>query len=206
MGGPASGRFGGRPTVKGCQSLVLDLDALMRARAGRSAFCIEMAGKRGSSFRIGLRMALDDVGGGTLTIVHDAFQHVTRPVPAGSYSFDLIGRPCRLGGHRWHITCPRTRLKVRKLYLPNGAARFACRQALGLAYRSQRIGQIGQTHAKQARAYAKLGAEYHHFRQAIPPRPKRMRIRTYARLVDELKTTQEAHQAIYTADLRRLLG
>jgi len=40
------------------------------------------------------------------------------------------------GGRRWWFECPACRRRARKLYLPAGAHRFACRSCCGLSYRS----------------------------------------------------------------------
>lgn len=51
---------------------------------------------------------------------------------------ELTTSPQPFGGRRWWFVCPRTGRRVMRLHLPPGASAFACREAHGLAYRSQR--------------------------------------------------------------------
>jgi hypothetical protein len=57
--------------------------------------------------------------------------------PAGGY-----------GEQRWYFVCPEMRLRLSKLYLPNGGAQFLSQQAYGMEYRSQRVGWIGHMRAR----------------------------------------------------------
>ena len=53
------------------------------------------------------------------------------------YILPLMWTPAAVGQKRAWFRCPRCATKVRKVYLPRGAYRFACRQCHDLAYASQ---------------------------------------------------------------------
>lgn len=206
MGGPASGRTGGRRTVEGSAAVVLDLNQMLALRAGQDPHCTVWDGVRGGPFRIFCDVRLPAHGLGALTIRHEAFAHVSCVVPAADYSVVLEPRPWRFGGRRWFLLCPNTGRRVLKLYLPDGSARFTSRHALGLGYRSQRVDQLEEAHARLARLHAKLGGRYRSFRQSAPPRPKRMRHVTYRRLVGEMDQARDAFVEVYLGGLRRLMA
>lgn len=205
MGGAASGRTGGRRTIEGSAALVLDLDQMLALRTGQETCCITWSGVRGGPFTILCDAHLPAHGLGSLTIRHEVFAHVSRVVPAADYSVALEACPWRFGGRRWFLLCPDTGQHVLKLYLPDGATRFRSRHALGLAYRSQRVDPIEGGHERLARAHAKLGGRYRHFRQSAPPRPKRMRAATYRRLVADLDKAKGDFLEVYLGGLRGLM-
>lgn len=95
--------------------------------------------------------------------------------------------------------------EVAKLYLPNGAHRFASRRAYGLAYASQRRSRTDVGHDRLRRLYRKLGGKYNHFEQPPPPKPKWMRWQTYDRLRAEIAAAEDAHNAVFIAGAARLL-
>jgi hypothetical protein len=76
---------------------------------------------------------------------------------------------------------------VLKLFLPNGAHRFAGRVAHGLAYQSERLSRLQRWHYHQSRPYAKLGVRYRYVGQPPPEKPKWMRWPTYDRLVADIE-------------------
>jgi hypothetical protein len=63
------------------------------------------------------------------------------------------------GGQRWWMVCPYKRIRVAKLYMPNGGDRFAGRKAWRLAYQSQRVGHKDRPFEKLFRLQRKLGCE-----------------------------------------------
>ena len=197
MGGYGSGRTSSKPTAEACGSIVLDLDALLRACRGRSNAQLELNGKAGSPYTLGFWVTLGDDGWGTLRIAHLAFDHWSSTVPQASYDIALEAAPCGFGGRRWVMVCPRSGSRVRKLFLPNGAARFASRAAYRLGYRSQQVTPLDKSHARLRRLYAKLGADCRSIDLAIPDKPHRMRWATYDRLVDKIEAAQERHAADY---------
>ena len=195
MGGFLSGRQNGRPTVEGCGSLVIAIDKLTKRGKGRSRFGVVLSGGfDGDPHRIVLVVTLGPDGRGQLTISHEAFQHLSTPVRADHYTVELIAIPWQCGGRRWFMLCPRLGRRVLKLYLPNGAQRFASRQAMGLAYRVQRLDSMQKGHARIARAFAKLGASYSGLDEPTPPKPKWMRHKTYDRLVADIEDAEKRHE------------
>lgn len=89
------------------------------------------------------------------------------------------------GGVRWWLVCPLSGRRARVLYLPgSGDAVFASRQALGLAYRSQRKTAEDRAIGRSLKAREKLGVQDQSLLEMPScPRPKWMRRRTYQRLV-----------------------
>jgi hypothetical protein len=79
---------------------------------------------------------------GKLTVARTAFRRLSEPVPPACYSIVLQAKPWRFGGKRWFFVCPNGSGLVLKLFLPNGAHRFAGRVAHGLAYRSERLSKL----------------------------------------------------------------
>ena len=60
----------------------------------------------------------------------------TRTGEAADYRVRLSTSPLPWGGVRWAFLCPACGRVARKLYLPNGAWRFACRLCYRLTYTS----------------------------------------------------------------------
>ena len=197
MGGPLSGRWGGRPTVEACGSIVIALGELIAMGKGRPVFGATYSGHVGGNpYRIGVGANFGPGEAGSLTISHAAFDHLTSPVRAGFYTVELVTVPWQFGGRRWFMLCPRSGRRVLKLYLPDGAQRFAGRASLGLDYHVQRLDPVQRGHARLTRAYAKLGTPYEHLNQPIPPRPKWMRVATYDRLVGQLEDVASRHRSV----------
>lgn len=104
--------------------------------------------------------------------------------------------PLHFGGVRWWFICPRTGRRAAKLYLPNGAHRFACRQAFRMAYRSQNASGMDETHMRIGRAVEKLGGTYRYPDEPPPRKPKWMRWKTYDRLAAKVEAAQVLHEAV----------
>ncbi len=193
MGGSNSGRWGGTATKERTGALPLDVNRMVRALHGRTSarmgwhwFIDE------TRVTVVLTVALDPDGDwGTVRIQHAAFDHLTAEVPAADYTVRLVARPCRYGGRRWFFLCPQTRRRCARLFLPNGGHRFLSRHAYRLGYQSQRGTALDLCHARMARLYRKLGADYDGPLDDEPPRPKGMRRATYERLLDELDAAGE---------------
>ena len=75
-----------------------------------------------------------------------------------------------------------------------------------LVYQSSRNDELTQAQAREARIVGKLGGEWLHPDMPPPPRPKRMRSRTYARLCDELDTAGAAQDAAFLSGAAVLLA
>jgi hypothetical protein len=96
----------------------------------------------------------------------------------------LIRSQPPFGGVRWWFECPRSRRRVRKLYLPLGAQHFRSRLAYRLAYECQRE-TVGDRATRMARKICRrLGGDPDD--DTYPDKPKRMRWKTYNRLMDKL--------------------
>jgi len=87
------------------------------------------------------------------------------------------------GGRRWWMICPSGGRRVAKLYLPPGGDTFACREAWGLVYESQRQNERERVFGRLSRLQRKLGCEQRW--GAEPTRPKGMWWRTFERLCRE---------------------
>jgi hypothetical protein len=95
------------------------------------------------------------------------------------------------GGLRWWFVCPRLNCRVRKLYLPLGGRHFRSRRAYRLPYASQCGTEIDRAHRGQAKIKARLIGSLDPDDWALPPKPKRMRWRTYQRYVDKFEVYEE---------------
>jgi hypothetical protein len=221
MGGMGSGRPGWRVTVEGCRSLVLDLNAIMRAvhaapgwrplAAGESA----TAGPfRWSWTRHGEAKPWAEVlvtldlrhGTGRARLQFDV-DHDSRRTGAQDQRVDLFTTPCRFGGRRWWWRCSATGRRCAKLYLPNGGTLFLSRGpgAYRLAYASQNGGAMDRSHGRLARLHRRLGGHYDHAEAPLPRRPKWMRRRTYERIWAEWEAQLERHEAVWLTGAARIL-
>jgi hypothetical protein len=97
----------------------------------------------------------------------------------------LVSRQRHFGGKQWYFSCPITGRLASVLWRPNGASRFASRQAWGnrVAYRSQFLDRDSRAHHAQAKIRQRLcepdGLDPEEW--DFPPKPKWMRFRTYER-------------------------
>jgi hypothetical protein len=105
----------------------------------------------------------------------------------------LVGRPWAFGGQRWFMLCPLTGCLTMTLYRPVGAHRFASRRAHGLKYPTERMDAIQRSHARIARAYARIGGMYRSLDDVVPERPKGMRTVTYQRLLESIVFQKDRH-------------
>jgi hypothetical protein len=95
-----------------------------------------------------------------------------------------ISRP-RFGGVRWLFICPCSNRRVRKLYLPFGARRFASRRYHRLAYRSQRASWYDRAIDQAFKIRRRLG-NAGAVGDPFPVRPKGMHRATYDCLIERL--------------------
>ena len=105
------------------------------------------------------------------------------------YQINLVATPCGFGGVRWRWICPQTGTRICNLYLPSGGTRFMSRGLGGhnLGYASQRESEIQRLHRRADRLRCRLQSEH---RRDLPPKPARMRWKTYERLTHQLRTTE----------------
>jgi hypothetical protein len=95
----------------------------------------------------------------------------------------------QFGGLRWWFVCPLSGRRARVLYLPgSGGSVFASRQALGMAYRSQRATAEDRAVDRSLKARKKLGVEDQNMLE-MPycPKPKWMRRKTHQQLVGVIR-------------------
>lgn len=184
MGGMNSGRRGGGPTKEGTGAVVLDVNWMMRLGAGASAWRVTWSVTLGSDGPQPITMFIRvdrAAGSGVLRLAYN-LQHFTRSTGPQDQAIALKAVPCHFGGHRWFFVCPMRRCRVTRLYLPNGAGRFAGRRAYGLGYQSQRETRTDRAWGVIRRANARLG--YDGEGDWIP-KPKWMRWRTFNRLYEK---------------------
>jgi hypothetical protein len=124
----------------------------------------------GEVIRIEVRLYEDS---GSLTLWFDGRQQ----------SFTVISQPRHFGGRQWYLVCPTTWKHVRVLFRPLGAPYFASRHAWGrrAAYASQFLDPVGRAWRKKAKIKARLIGDENPEEWDLPPKPKRMRVRTYER-------------------------
>jgi hypothetical protein len=96
----------------------------------------------------------------------------------------LERRPCRFGGARALLRCPRCCRSVLNLHLQAG--RFTCRQCARLTYASRRERERDRHLRAANKLRRRLGGEEGAL-NAVPLRPTRMWRRTYARIVAEIE-------------------
>jgi hypothetical protein len=192
MGGYGSGRSGGRPTTD--SGLTLSLPKLMRDRLFRPGCA--WGGSIGYEAHLG-----QDAGRVRLkytTTRYGGEKHDS------DYWIQLETTPQPFGGQRWWFVCPRTGRRATKLYLPNGAFTFACRQAYRLAYRSQRETDHDRALRRAFKLRGKLGADGGIGDHV--PKPKWMRWPTYDRKLEEVSAAEgvvDAHLSFFVAKLNR---
>lgn len=155
MGGASSGRRSGKALVEDC--LTIDLAAFTKAGAIREGWCIsgkiEWTGAQRVAGALSYRLDLRDTAGGALMI------EAARP--NGAAICQAIRLTCTaqpLGGRRWWMLCPLTGKRARTLHLANGQALFASRDALGLAYRVERLAHFERPFERLFRAQRRLGS------------------------------------------------
>ena len=98
----------------------------------------------------------------------------------------LVPRSRRFGGHQWYFICPVTNRCASVLWKPPGVSRFCSRQSWGsrrVAYHSQFLDLDSRAHRGKAKIKSRLIADLDPDEWDLPPKPKRMRWRTYNRYV-----------------------
>ena len=122
----------------------------------------------------------------------------------------LLTRPRHFGGAQWMFECPDTGRRVLKLYWPPGTHSFASRMRWGahrVAYRSQFLWRTGRARLAQEKIVARLCAASGldpNGRQAwMLQRPKRMRSRTYRRLIAKYQRHDATVDERFCADAAR---
>jgi hypothetical protein len=91
----------------------------------------------------------------------------------------LVSVACGFAGSRLRLECPRCSQRVCKLYYLN--MRLVCRKCEGLWYASQRTSSKGRKFLAKRKIRRKLGDYGQLWAVDIPPKPRGMWRRTYAR-------------------------
>lgn len=117
--------------------------------------------------------------------------------------FEIIGRPCRFGGHRWLALCPATGRPVAKLY--NCAGTFQPRHLIRGTYHSQgRVQPSEKLRDREVAILRRLGAD--DSSPPMPRKPKWMRVPTYYHLVFKLIRVRNAYGLALAQDFHRSTG
>ncbi len=188
MGGAGSGGISRHGVVE--QSFRLDLAPLLaKAREHGDGFFGVMQRDGGrvcsSVERIEAEMSVGPETG-FLRLRYIAVTHRGQIIPV-SVRIDLVSAAQPFGGRQWWMRCPVHRRRVKALFLPYGAAQFACREAWRLNYACQRRSAKDRALATAQRIRQQLGGDACVF-DAFPERPARMRQARY----DKLRAKAEA--------------
>lgn len=185
MGGPNSGRYGGRPSIERTCSLKI----------------------RAQSFR-GFSWGLH--GGGTVNFESDydgewsveiktdtrnkgfpyiELSHEPRNGEDGTETYQVRLETTRphYGGERWWFTCPYTGQRCGVLYLPIGGRRFASRRAYGMVYECQKMTRSDRLIRRAHNLNYALGGDGNELYE----KPKGMWQRTYERKITEWERAEE---------------
>lgn len=109
-----------------------------------------------------------------------------------------------LGGGQWYFLCPRCGTRREKLYL--NVVRFACRECVGLPYRTTSMtdeARYLKTYNRERCRLDPKAAEW--VVGAIPDRPKGMRQDIYEQIVERALLADEKRAAILDVQLGRML-
>ncbi len=202
MGGSGSGRGGGRPTSEGCGSYILSANFLRRlphrVPTGRE---VKSQGLMTYSDGFIVKYQINVSGYEShIDLTHETRDGDEREI---TYRFSLLETPCRWGGHRWWFSCPRTGQRAFRLFLPNGASRFASRSAYRLGYACQRENREDRLMRKAQKLHRQLGGDWHD--DDYPPKPKWQRWRTYERKVAALQRADQRADDAWCYGAMRLL-
>jgi len=124
---------------------------------------------------------------GRVTLVYDYrstwtdWMHVEEAIAVDSVA-------CRFGGTRPYWRCPICQKRVLALY---GIGWFRCRGCHRLAYRSQRDRTTFRALERGDRLRRNLGMETFLGWGSVPPRPKGMHLRTFARAILAIKAADD---------------
>jgi len=196
MGGYGSGRSTGQPTVE--QAIRLDIDQMMRRgiiRVGRHVAWemsltlydddidvkFESRARNAWNSWLRLRYSIADYWTGEQLEIDDKMRLTTT-------------QP-HFGGLRWWFVCPRSNRRCRQLYLPLGGRHFWSRRAYRLGYASQREDAYDRALRRARKLCLRLGGDPAD--GELPARPKRMRWRTYDRIIAKLDA---AHRVVDGTD------
>lgn len=183
MGGYGSG--GGQrqhATVEGCQSLTLDLNAMLRGRPGPAlTLAVSFLTREGRQSAM-VRFERDaEAGTGTATLAFNIRRagHETGPQ---TQTVALRGDPRPFGGRQWFFICPANGGRAVKLHLPTGGKVFMSRRGYRLKYQSQHERPTARAYRRIYAINLRLG--HTGAFEAPAEKPPWMRWHTFGRLAD----------------------
>lgn len=200
MGGFGSGRRGWHASIEATDSYVLNARVLRGIRPGATG-----SGKLtwSDGFEVGVTVETinDDI---RLILEHE---HRSSREPEGRvrYYVDLDDTGPHFGGRRWWFRCPRSGRRVGRLYLPLGGFQFWGRRAYALAYQCQRETLADRLMRKARKLHRRLGGDGGDY-TCPPPKPPRIRQRTYERLWQRWMEAAEHADYIWSAEALRRFG
>ena len=205
MGSNLSGNYGGRPTVEGCR--VLDIGRLRHQEVirpncrttGHYAWTDADTGEQKASICFDAKLGDDH---GSLRLIYKSRAVWTDETHALDYTISLMTTAQPFGGYRWWFLCPRTGMRVAKLYLPHGAFQFASREAYRLGYRCQREAPNDRALNRAFRLRRKLGADGGI--GDVVFKPKGMHSVTFNRKMAKVQVAEAICDAHLALSLRRL--
>ena len=202
MGGYGSGRGGGTATAEGCNSRILS--AKMLRTMPHNVPENHVATARGSltlsdGFIVKYLFSVS-ASERYIELTHKTRDDDEREV---TYRVNLLETPCPLGGYRWWFSCPFKGRRAFRLFLPNGASRFASRSAYRLGYACQRETRVDRLMRKAQKLHRQLGGDW--CDDDYPPKPKWQRWRTYERKVAALQRADQRADAAWGVGAMRLL-
>ncbi len=118
-------------------------------------------------------------------------------------AIDLVTTPGHHGGKRIWFLCPGCKSRRAVLFALDG--RFRCRACHRLAYSSTREDAAARSRRRLAVLRTSLGGSPVERVWTIPPRPKGMHHRTYARLIQRIMKESGIHNDLADAALDRFL-
>jgi hypothetical protein len=128
-----------------------------------------------------------------MTDPHDSWLRVQ--IGESKQRITLVSRSRHFGGRQWFFVCPATHRIVTVLWRPPGAARFCSRQAWGrqVAYASQFLDRDSRAHHGQSKINSRLCSlgNLDPDEWDLPPKPKRMRWKTYNRYEQKFDRYEE---------------
>lgn len=185
MGGYGSGRRYGNPVAE--ESLRIDIAWMVRTRRAIPGSRVwgnlswTCGGK--PSGNINFTCDMTDLENAYLELHFKVTRHSTGQSTDHVQRIYLSYTVPNFGGKRWWMHCPRTGVRVQKLYCPAGAELFASRKAYRIGYRSQRVTDRDAIFERLFRIQKKLGCE-EGWGNWIR-RPKGMHHKTFERYLDE---------------------
>jgi hypothetical protein len=201
MGGYGSGRQGGRVTIQGTASYVMNARLLRCLRPGTRGFG-EIKWGDGFVARITLKASEYDA---SFELEHQT-RSAREPTRQIRYQGRLTWTEPQFGGRRWWWCCPLSGQRCGRLYLPLGTNYFASRNAYRLAYQSQRETHSDRAMRRARKLHQRIGGDGEALGQFAPPKPIGMHQRTYERLVARWQAAEAQADHLFFQNVARRFG